>query len=275
MKLRFVPLASVVVSLACVGAWASSPRHADTKAHDTHDTHAAPAAKAPPAAPADAHAPAPKPTAPAAHAVREPKAAPAKKSDGPSPAEVWTGLLEGNRRFVRGTPQTREIVRRRAELTAGQHPNVIVLGCSDSRVPPEILFDRTLGDIFVVRTAGHVVDRVAIGSIEYAVEHLHARLLVVLGHEKCGAVAAAASGQVPESPNLAAVVEQIGPSLAKLGDLVEGPALVSLGIEVNVHQAAKGLVEHSDVIREHVEGGKLGIVKALYRLESGEVVTLD
>src|ERR1043165_1234695 len=106
-------------------------------------------------------------------------------------------LLDGNARFVAGKstePQGVALVERRAALTKDQKPFAIIVSCSDSRVPPELIFDVGLGDIFVVRTAGEVVDNIDTGSIEYAVEHLGVSLIVVLGHERCGAVSAAVSG---------------------------------------------------------------------------------
>ncbi|MBK7258284.1 MAG: hypothetical protein IPI01_10895 [Ignavibacteriae bacterium] len=109
-------------------------------------------------------------------------------------------LLNGNRRFVEGRTAARDFVHERPALTAGQHPYAIILTCSDSRVPPELLFDESLGQLFVVRDAGNVVDSVVLGSIEYAAEHLHAGLLIVLGHEACGAVnATIKGGDVPRT----------------------------------------------------------------------------
>ncbi len=188
---------------------------------------------------------------------------------------AWNDLLEGNRRFVRGLTTPRDVARRRAELLEAQHPVAAVLGCSDSRVPPELLFDRGLGDLFVVRTAGNVADKVALGSLEYAVEHLGVPLLVVLGHERCGAVAAAATGEVPQSPNLADVVARIAPGLERLRGVVEGPGLVQLGVDVNVHRSARALLDESDVLRRAVLEGRLTIVRAVYRLGTGEAVRLD
>src|SRR5271157_5292629 len=98
----------------------------------------------------------------------------------PSADKVWADLMEGNKRFVAGKPRTYALVSLRSKLASGQQPNVIVLSCSDSRVAPELVFDQSLGDLFVVRTAGNVADPVGLGSIEYAVDHIHSPLLVVL-----------------------------------------------------------------------------------------------
>ena len=107
-----------------------------------------------------------------------------------SEEDTLARLMNGNARFVKGQHRPANYKRERAELTKGQRPYAIVLSCSDSRVPPEIVFDESLGKLFVVRVAGNVVDPIALGSIEYAAEHLHSKLLFVLGHESCGAVKA-------------------------------------------------------------------------------------
>jgi carbonic anhydrase len=119
----------------------------------------------------------------------------------PSADAVWDGLLAGNKRFMSGKPRAHPLVSLRRKLASGQSPNVIVLSCSDSRVSPELIFDQSLGDLFVVRTAGNIADRVALGSMEYAVAHFHSPVLLVLGHQKCGAVIAACSGEFPRGQN--------------------------------------------------------------------------
>lgn len=118
----------------------------------------------------------------------------------PSAEAVWADLMEGNERFVSGKTNTVQVVRLRQSLAKGQSPKVVVLACSDSRVAPEILFDKSLGELFVVRSAGNIADAIGVGSIEYAVEHLGSSVLVVLGHEGCGAVSAACSGDKMPTP---------------------------------------------------------------------------
>src|SRR2546421_4904043 len=114
----------------------------------------------------------------------------------PTPAAALKLLKQGNERFTQGKLAARDIgASRRAALAKGQHPFAVVLTCADSRVAPELVFDQGLGDIFVLRVAGNIADRSVIGSIEYAVEHLHTPLIVVLGHESCGAVQAALEGK--------------------------------------------------------------------------------
>jgi len=193
----------------------------------------------------------------------------------PSADEVWNSLMAGNRRFVAGKPQARDLASLRHKLASGQSPKAIILSCSDSRVGPELIFDQSLGDLFVVRTAGNVADAVALGSIEYAVDHLHSTVLVVLGHQKCGAVNAACSGEKMPSPNLDAIVEKISPaviqakSYAKSGDLIES------AIKENVHQSASDLFANSEIIRNAVKSGKLSVIEAEYELDAGWVVRLN
>src|SRR5205085_4713424 len=130
------------------------------------------------------------------------------------------------------------------------------------RVSPELVFDQGLGDLFVVRTAGNVADPVALGSIEYAIAHLHPSLLVVLGHEKCGAVAAAAAGGGDLGPNLGAIVAKIDPALAPLRRSATGDMLVAEGVRANVRQSARDLLANSAVIRDAVRSGRVKIVEA-------------
>jgi carbonic anhydrase len=200
-------------------------------------------------------------------------AVPAKSALTP-PQEIWADLMEGNKRFVEGKPNDRNLVPRRAELAKGQKPRVMVLACADSRVSPELVFDKSLGDLFVVRSAGNLADPIALGSLEYAAEHLGSKVLVVLGHEKCGAVGAAAAGTKVESSNLNAIIRRINPALKPLREKLRGEELARQGVEANVHHVAKTIEAKSKVLAHLVEEGELVIVKAVYRLETGEVVKL-
>ncbi len=193
----------------------------------------------------------------------------------PSAAEVWDSLMAGNRRFVAGKPQARDVISLRRKLASGQSPKAIILSCSDSRVGPELVFDQSLGDIFVVRTAGNIADKVALGSIEYAVEHLHSPLLVVLGHQKCGAVNAACSGEKMPSVNLDAIVEKINPAVTRAKSYAKADDLVESAIKENVHQSALDLSANSEIIASAVKSGKLTVIEAEYELESGQVVRLN
>ncbi len=152
---------------------------------------------------------------------------------------------------------------------------MIILSCSDSRVSPELTFDQSLGDLFVVRTAGNVADPVALGSIEYAVEHIHSPLLVVLGHQKCGAVIAACSGEKMPSSNLDAIMNKIGPAVAQAKTYAKADDLVEAAVKENVHQSAKNVLANSAIIRDAVKSGSLSVVEAEYALDTGEVVRLN
>jgi carbonic anhydrase len=198
---------------------------------------------------------------------------PAATARPPSADQVWAGLDAGNRRFVAGKLSPRDLGGRRAMLVKTQAPTVAVLGCSDSRVPPELLFDEGLGDLFVVRNAGNTPDPLSVGSLEYAVEHLHTTVIVVLGHMSCGAVAAACSGEKAESANLAAVVEPIAPSCAaaRQGDTTD----LTLAVKDHVHRSAQQLLASSEIIKSAVSRGEVTIVEAYYELDSGKVVRLD
>ncbi|MGA2982016.1 MAG: carbonic anhydrase [Terriglobales bacterium] len=168
-------------------------------------------------------------------------------SHAPSHAErsadqVWSILMAGNSRFVAGRPQVRALVSLRNKLASGQSPEAIILSCSDSRVGPELIFDQSLGDLFVVRTAGNVADAVALGSIEYAADHLHSPLLVVLGHQKCGAVSAACSGEKMPSRNLDAIMDKINPAVTQAKTYARADDLIESAIKENVHQSAKDVL---------------------------------
>ena len=188
---------------------------------------------------------------------------------------VWADLMQGNKRFIAGQHTLGKLIAARAELAGGQQPHVIILGCADSRVPPELLFDKNLGELFVVRAAGNVADSVALGSIEYAVTELHAGVLVVLGHENCGAVAAAVSGEKMPSKNLASIVSKIAPAFAAADSCPLGGKLNSSCIQLNVRQSAKDVLLNSPLLKAAVKEGKLTLIRAVYKLDTGEVVRLD
>jgi carbonic anhydrase len=207
------------------------------------------------------------PSAHASHAVSHE----AKKSAN----EIWASLMAGNARFVAGKTQSLDVVALRRELASGQAPDVIILSCSDSRVSPEVIFDHSLGDLFVVRTAGNIADPVALGSMEYATEHLHSSLLIVLGHQKCGAVNAACSGEKMPSANLQAIVDKIEPAVVRAKSHSKADELVEAAIKENVHQSAKDALANSAILSEAVHSGKLQVIEAEYELETGKVVRID
>ncbi len=178
-------------------------------------------------------------------------------------------LKVGNAKFVDGiSTQAKKSAKRRAAVAGGQKPFAIVVSCSDSRVGPEVVFDQGLGDLFVVCTAGHVVDGVGLGSIEYAVEHLGSSLILVLGHERCGAVSAAVSGGKAHG-HLPAIVKAIKPAVAKAkgqpGDAVENA----------VREVTLQLSKAGPVLAERVKAGTLKVVGARYDLDTGRVQFIE
>ena len=193
----------------------------------------------------------------------------------PSAEQLWSDLMAGNERFVTGHLKTGDIVGLRRGLAGGQHPNVIVLACSDSRVAPELLFDKSLGDLFVVRSAGNIADAIGIGSLEYAAEHLGSTLLVVLGHEKCGAVSAACAQEKMPTVNLQAIVDKISPAVTKAKAHVAADRLLQAAVEENVHQSAQDVIANSPVLKHLEEEHKLAVIEAVYKLDTGEVVRLS
>jgi len=195
-----------------------------------------------------------------------------------SAAEALERLREGNRRFASGDggQTSYRTQANRAELTEGQSPFAVVLACSDSRAPVEIVFDQGLGDLFVIRVAGNVVAPSQVGSVEYAAAQLGTRLVVVLGHSNCGAVDATlrelAQGQEHRSPNLRAIVDRIRPAIESL----PGPDIgLRDAVIANVHQSVRRLHHGSLIIEQLVESGELTIVGAEYSIESGEVLFFD
>lgn len=178
-------------------------------------------------------------------------------------------LTEGNKRFVFSKmihPNTTD--ERRIEVARGQNPFAVIVTCSDSRVPPEIIFDQGLGDLFVIRTAGNVVDDVAIASIEYAVEHLGVKLIVVMGHQKCGAISAAVQGGELHG-HLNFLVDAIAPAVEaakkKAGNLLDNT------IQKNVELVVDQLKNSKPILHEFYTESNLNIIGAVYNLETGKV----
>lgn len=212
------------------------------------------------------------------------------------PAEAISRLKEGNKHYTSGkrehpheTAQERaqlatnsyensgtikpDTAQRRAELAKSQHPFAVILGCADSRVPPEIVFDQGLGDLFVLRVAGNVIDDHNLGSIEYAVDHLAVRLIVVLGHQRCGAVKAAketiaAKGEAPA--HIQSLVTAIQPAVeATVKDDLE------VTIEANIKNVTQALRSSTPVLKAKVDSGELKVVGAYYSFDTGSVAFLD
>lgn len=198
-----------------------------------------------------------------------------KEADPRAPAEIWNALKDGNERFTGNHEAHRHSEERRHDTATAQHPGAMVLTCADSRLSPELLFDQDVGDLFVVRVAGNVAEPVGMGSLEYGAEHLGSKVLVVLGHERCGAVTAALGDEVPSSPNLRALVDEITPALKDMDGTGASPQRVHDGVEANVKATAAELLASSEVLREKVEHGELIIVPAIYNLDTGAVRTLE
>ena len=189
--------------------------------------------------------------------------------------QVWQRLMEGNMRFVQGLFQGRNLLDLRRTLAHGQQPEAAILCCSDSRVPAEIIFDQSLGDLFVVRTAGLVLDPTSIGSLEYAVAHLHVPLLVIKGHESCGAVTAAVEHPEAAHDHIVAIVEQIVPSVAQARQAGNnGKDLVEATTDLHLKSLEATLLRVSPIIREAVDAGRLEIMVAKYFLHAGQVQPL-
>ncbi len=178
-------------------------------------------------------------------------------------------LREGNQRFVAGQLQhPAQTAARRQELTRGQHPFAVILTCADSRVSPEIIFDQGLGDLFVIRNAGNLSDDHVLGSIEYAVEHLHTPLVIVLGHSQCGAVAATVGGGEAHG-HIRSVVASLQPAVAmakkKPGDPVEN------AVRINARLTAAAIGQADPILSPRTKAGQVRVLAARYDLTTGQV----
>ncbi|OIN78362.1 carbonic anhydrase [Mycobacterium malmoense] len=194
-----------------------------------------------------------------------------------SPVTAWKALKEGNERFVAGKPlHPSQSVEHRARLAAVQKPTAVIFGCADSRVAAELVFDQGLGDMFVVRTAGHVIDSAVLGSVEYAVTVLDVPLIVVLGHDSCGAVKAALDaiedGAVPTG-FVRDVVERVAPSI--LMGRRDGLSRVDEFEERHVRETVAQLMARSVAIAERVTKGTLAIAGVTYHLANGRAALVD
>lgn len=197
---------------------------------------------------------------------------------GISPVEAMKKLADGNSRYAAGTCLHVGINQARRTETAekGQKPFATILSCSDSRVPPEYIFDQGIGDLFVIRVAGNVADTDEIGSAEYGVDHLGTPVLMVLGHSKCGAVTAVATGAEVHG-SIPALVENIKPAVDKAkknNPSAQGDALISSAITQNVWQSIEDLLKKSALIRARAKAGEVQIVGALYDIETGNITIL-
>jgi carbonic anhydrase len=188
--------------------------------------------------------------------------------------EALKKLLDGNRNFLKDPNG----MSNRQALAAGQKPYAIILSCSDSRVPPELIFEKGLGEVFVIRVAGNIPDPIILGSIEYAAEQFGTPLIVVLGHTRCGAVSAAVDAKGHPQGNIGAIIKTIAPAVEqarKDARNVSKSDLVESAIDNTIKLVAKSLVKQSPVIRSLVDAGKIKVVGAKYDLDDGTVKLLE
>jgi carbonic anhydrase len=204
-----------------------------------------------------------------------------------TPAEAWREMTLGNERFINDTPaHPHQDVERRAELVEGQRPVAAIFGCSDSRLSAEIIFDKGLGDLFVVRNAGQIISDSVVGSLEYAVSVLEVSLILVLGHDSCGAVLGAISMLNPEAtplpPHVANMVGRITPAIRRVagaqGLFQPDGSLKSDDVDVDevgrahLRDTITDLLNSSELISEAIAAGNLAVVGANYRLGEGRVL---
>jgi len=189
-------------------------------------------------------------------------------------------LIDGNQRYIAGTSDDAEltITTRRQSINAGQSPFAVILGCSDSRVPVELVFNQGLGDLFVIRVAGNIAAPSQIGSVEYACQHLGTRLVVVLGHSHCGAINATVDsllGELDElSPNIASIVDHVSPAVHPVvmhKQYTDKDELINQAMRANVEQSVSGLQMRSPILRDMVNKNKIKIIGAEYSIETGVV----
>jgi carbonic anhydrase len=191
------------------------------------------------------------------------------------PEDALAELISGNRRFVSGRPEHGHDVSAAAAASGGQQPHAVVLGCIDSRVPLEAIFDQTFGSICVVRSGGHVVDRAVLGSIDFAVATLDVPLIMVLGHARCGAidatVAALRAGARPDG-DLGYLVDEIAPAVRAAG--IEEPDAAAKALRIHVTRTVRRMRDIAGVPAAIAEG-RVGVVGAVYDLDTGSVDVLD
>jgi carbonic anhydrase len=197
-----------------------------------------------------------------------------------TPAKAWNEMRRGNERFVAGEPRhPRQDVERRAELAGAQTPHAALFGCSDSRLAAEIIFDKGLGDLFVIRNAGQIISSSVLGSLEYAVAVLKVPLIVVLGHDACGAVRAAIDSQAAEAPLLPAhidhLIQKIVPAVRRVSGVTDDGPLDTHAIDASLvgrehlRDTIGEMLKRSELISDAIAAGTLAIVGANYRLLEG------
>ncbi|MDP6436074.1 MAG: carbonic anhydrase [Gammaproteobacteria bacterium] len=197
-----------------------------------------------------------------------------------SAQEALERLKEGNRRFLADDDNSHKLTYKTGfKWIPEQHPFAVILGCADSRVPAEIIFDQGVGDLFVIRVAGNVAAPSQIGSVEYAAEHIGSRLVVVLGHSNCGAVQATLEEMEQPSdglsPSLTTIVDRIRPALEELGKPDDTDALMEKAVRANINTSVNHLRHGSEILERLIDTDGLLIVGAEYSLETGAVEFFD
>jgi carbonic anhydrase len=192
--------------------------------------------------------------------------------------QAWRTLVKGNKRFVEGRQQhPHESLEWRQSLASGQHPFAVILSCADSRVSPELVFDEGLGDLFVIRSAGEVLDTAVIGSIEYAIEHLGVPLIVVVGHESCGAVGAAielVKGNAELTGDVATLVRAVEATIRAVPHDDDEKAFFAACVAEQARRSAAYLLERSNIVRDAIAHHGVKVISATYDLDTGQVVTV-
>ena len=189
--------------------------------------------------------------------------------------EALARLMEGNTRFVRGEPRfARQSATTLSEMVMGQHPFATILGCSDSRVPPELLFDANFGDLFIIRVAGNVMSPEVSGSLQYAGTHLQTQLFMVLGHEGCGAVQAALAAKfqrAQERSHIQALLRNIIPGLEDVGPELPPQQMMERAVESNIRWSMRQILETAEG-RARMAEGRVKLVGAVYEIATGRVL---
>lgn len=190
------------------------------------------------------------------------------------PTDAIERLKAGNARFLSGHPMhPHESLQRLRELKKGQHPFVVIVSCSDSRVPPELIFDQGFGDIFSIRTAGNIIGDYELGSIEYAVEHLGCKTIVVMGHSQCGAIKSffETEGHYDKPDHIKSIIEYLN-NEAEEQEVMHSPEKkLEKAVEANVDHGVKFLSESKPVLAPLVQSNKVKVVGAIYNIETGKV----
>lgn len=192
-----------------------------------------------------------------------------------TPAQLWSALLQSNSTYVAGKISFNDLKAERTMFKESQFPPITVISCSDSRVPPELVFNQSLGVLFVVRAAGNVVDDFGLASVEYAIAQGYTKLIVVLGHENCGAVKASLGTANPATPALTALATRIRSSFVGIPYDSVDPANVKKAVEANTRASATYLLAASQLIRDAKATEKIDIVTAYYEMESGVVKKIE